>query len=247
MIKQRQSVSWIDWTKQLLGGTTIVLLSVLTGKVWAIEYRLPTAPVKVRPEAGSNGVSYGCPATIKPPVLLMPQGHVGETIQPHPVFFAFLPGQATVQFLVIEPGVSNTVYAENIQTQKDGVVRLTVPSSAPALKPGKTYWWYVSVLCDPKYGRDRSYLQGWVRRVNHTPQLMKELEQATVADRPAIYARNGLWFDALRAIADEQRRQPQSHLWKKAWADFLKAGGLEPLNLATEAAAGSQSSKRGER
>lgn len=196
----------------------------LLENIQPIQYRPPTTTVQRR-EPGSNGLSFGCPSEMPPPVLLMPAGHTGQAIAPHPTFFAFVPAAASVQFVVIEPGSSNTVYGTDFATKTAGIVRLPVPETAPPLKVGKEYWWYVSVLCDPKYARDRSYLQGWVKRVAPNPALEKQLAQAKVGDRPALYAAAGLWYDTLRSLADLRRDYPQEPKLTPIWTDFLKGVG----------------------
>lgn len=190
-----------------------------------LQYRPPAATVQPR-EPGSNGLSFGCPPTMSPPVLLMPKGHTGQTIAAHPTFFAFVPAAATVQFLVIEPGSSKTVYSTNFTSKTAGIVRLLVPETAPPLTVDQEYWWYVSVLCDPKYARDRSYLQGWVKRVTPVPTLLKQLEQATVGDRPAVYGMAGIWYDMLTTLADLRRSYPHDRRLLPIWTDLLKSVGL---------------------
>ncbi len=204
-----------------------VMLSAIASRAAEVEYLPPVSALKLVREPGSNGVSFGCPESTKPPVLLIPEGHVGQTIAPHPTFYAFVPAATSIQFTVVEPGASDSVYLTNFETKRDSIVRLPLPPSSPGLKVGKTYWWYISVLCNPKYGHDRSYLQGWVQRVEPTPQLMQQLKLAMEDDRPALYATAGLWYDALASLTEQHQQHPHNQQWQTIWKNWLRPFGLD--------------------
>lgn len=189
-----------------------------------IHYQ-PPATRSPATEPRSTAAPIGCPPGTPRPVLLMPQGHTAQTIAAHPTFYAFVPA-ASIQFVVTAPGASDSVYGMNFKTTQPGIVRLSIPESAPALETGKVYWWYVSAICDPKYGHDCEYVQGWVERVSPTPKLLKDLTQAQAGDRPAIYAATGLWYDTLMALDNLMRRHPNNPTLKTAWSDLLKSVGL---------------------
>mgnify|MGYP002777232493 FL=1 len=213
---------------------TISLLLVATPGIaatpGAIEYRPPkTRSPQLEGRSPTQGISPGCPQTLAPPVLLMPAGPISQTTASHPTLFAFLPAATSVQFVVTGKGDSSSLYVENFANPVAGVVRLPIPKTAPALVVGKEYWWYVSVLCDARYGRDRSYLQGWLQRVTPDPRLGQQLDRAPVADRPALYAAAGLWYDALSSLDELRQKFPQEPRFSILWTTLLQSVGLDQV------------------
>ena len=57
--------------------------------------------------------------------------------------------------------------------------------------------------------------------------IKEQLEKATPRDRVALYAVNGLWFDALTVAAQLRRRNPNN----PSWAELLQVIGLNELAI----------------
>lgn len=58
--------------------------------------------------------------------------------------------------------------------------------------------------------------------------LKSQLAKAALRDRVALYAANGIWFEALNTAGELRRRNPND----TSWAALLQAVGLN--NLANE-------------
>jgi len=113
-------------------------------------------------------------------------------------------------------------------------VNMTLPKSdgifsvqfAKPLKQNTSYRWYFSVECDVDRPARNPRVQGWVRVKEPTTEVNKQLKQtASPAEAAAIYARAGLWNDALTILAKQYNSNTSA---KTIWSELLKA---EKLNL----------------
>jgi len=146
----------------------------------------------------------------------------GETISSRPTFWFYVPYlmKASGKF-VLQDDTDHTIYEGPVKlTRTPGVVSYSLPSAARPLDVGKRYHWYFNVFCDP--AQPAVYVEGWVKRDSLKPALRNELARATVVRRSIIYAKSGLWYDALSAAAEVQRRGIKD----TQWAALLKDVGL---------------------
>jgi len=146
----------------------------------------------------------------------------GETISSRPTFWFYVPylAKASGKF-VLQDDTDHTIYEGPIKlTRTPGVVSYSLPSAARPLEVGKRYHWYFNVFCEP--AQPAVYVEGWVKRDSLKPALRSELARATVGKRSIIYAKNGLWYDALSAAAELQRRE----LKDAQWTALLRDVGL---------------------
>jgi hypothetical protein len=119
-----------------------------------------------------------------------------------------------------------------------GIASLELPQNAniPPLEVGKDYQWYVEIVCVPrKVGQsasedlDRTMLvYGTVQRVALNPALADQLAKATPRDRVQLFAKNGLWFDALSALAD-LRCDAKNTAAISAWTSLLRSVKLDAV------------------
>jgi hypothetical protein len=165
----------------------------------------------------------------------------GRTLSSYPTLFWRVPSnQAEAIELILFDESDNEIYRAVLQiTGEAGIISLSFPAHAgmPPLEIDKLYRWSFSLICD---SADRSadlYTEGWIQRVEPDPDLAAEIEAAADRDRPSIYAAGGLWHDALTAIAEQRRANPESEAAVARWRNLLESVGLgavadEPLNHA---------------
>jgi hypothetical protein len=104
-----------------------------------------------------------------------------------------------------------------------GVVSLSLPQTVAPLEIGKQYRWFLKVYC--KAQEPPAFVEGWVQRISLNPILKSQLEKATPRDRVALYAANGIWFEALSIAGELRRRDPNA----PSWVVLLQAVGLTGL------------------
>jgi hypothetical protein len=55
---------------------------------------------------------------------------------------------------------------------------------------------------------------------------MEQFEAATPIDRIALYAANGLWYDAIATLATLRRESPDNVIATNQWTALLESVGL---------------------
>jgi len=202
-------------------------------------------PDRGLPANREAAASRGCAKEYspKPDVLVPRDSNLGLTISPRPTFFGFTPNlRADAEPPAVEFSLWSTIesanglvnneqlYAKNLDyTPGQGVQTFTLPEDSPALEEGKTYHWYMSLRCDLGDRSADVNMEGWVKRIAKDAGLSRELMEANPLDHPAIYAKAGLWYDALESLVAMRKVQPGDSVLDSQWLELLKSGGLEKL------------------
>jgi Domain of Unknown Function (DUF928) len=172
-------------------------------------------------------------AANKPPLTaLVPSTVAGLTVA-NPTFWFYVPYTLTPNYsveFVLKDDQENTVYKNKFlgKGTPGGVVNLRLPSTV-SLEAGKDYDWYFLVYCDAQNQDRFVYVNGSVRRVER-PDLQRQLTSAFPQDRMARYQAEGIWYEALTAMAEGMSRSPQdAKILRQDWAKLLQSVGLEQL------------------
>jgi hypothetical protein len=153
---------------------------------------------------------------------------LGTTIAAAPTFWFYIPDQPPFPAkFVLRDKDGKLVYQTNVMmSQTPGVVSLSFPKTAAPLEIGKQYRWFLKIYC--KAQEPPAFVEGWIQRISLNPILKSQLDRATPRDRVALYAANGIWFEALSTAGELRHRDPKDN----SWTALLQAVGLS--NLATE-------------
>lgn len=133
----------------------------------------------------------------------------GLTASEHPTFWFDVPERLTAQVpveFVLQDTAGNYVYKQKLTVPETsaGIVKLSVPSTAPALEVGKRYNWTFSIYCDPESPSAAVSVKGSVQRVALDSALESQLKDAkTPLERAALYANKGIWHDALTTLGEQ--------------------------------------------
>jgi LysM repeat protein len=191
-----------------------------------------------------------CAAPGQKLVALLPDTNLGQTVADQPTFFWSMPElkpewqnrKLHSRFRLTRVDAQDTdidppVYETEFDSGPIGIHSLTIPKEIPV---GQNLRWTLVVVCDPDDPDGNEYVKGWIRRVEPTPQLAAELEQANLVDYPAIYAKAGLWFDSLRYLSAIRRKVGDESIGDD-WAALLQQVNLgdlasKPLNCQQESA-----------
>jgi hypothetical protein len=102
-----------------------------------------------------------------------------------------------------------------------GVISFAAPTSLTVNQP---YQWSLKVYCN----QDEQFVQaqGTIRRVNLSSTAQQQLKTAkNPVEKAVIYAKNGIWFDALNTLANQvQTTQDRNAI--VAWRDLLNQVNL---------------------
>lgn len=150
---------------------------------------------------GSRGCTQSQPVALS---LLIPSDHTAQTVSGHPTFFWYVSAKPAVpvEIALVEPGVAKPIFVQQMQLPKAGVNSFAMPKKLPELGLGKEYRWSVTLICNTNRRSNDTFAQGWIKRVPETPELKQQLSAANIpADRASVYARAGLWYNALNTLS----------------------------------------------
>jgi hypothetical protein len=124
-----------------------------------------------------------------------------------------------------------SIYTDTIPLpKKPGVVSWDLPANSPELKVGKRYRWYLTINCDPERKSLPMYVEGVIYRVEVNPIVVNKLKTATtLQEKFAIYAENGIWYEAIATLAELRRRNPQDQSLRDSWRSLLTDVKLEDV------------------
>ena len=191
-----------------------------------------------------GGASRGsCPDTALPVTALVPLATntaaypeqdvgaaVGLTTQIYPTLWFYIPfalsAERTVEFSLLD-AEGNYLYKTTISSSSSaGILGIELPHTIPPLTAETTYSWIVQVNCDTA---NPISIWGNLRRIALEPALARQLEQASLRERAALYAEHGIWYEALTTLAQGARIQPSDPEILADWQDLLRSAGLADL------------------
>ncbi len=205
-----------------------------------IKFSRPAIPPGTAPGGRRTGGGRrdNCPAVNPKLTALVPVTEVTSTIQhvwglttvERPKFWFYLPYTKTDSYpteFVLQDQDSNLVYTKNIALpEQPGIISVAIPSNIQALAVDQQYRWFLKVYCDNTKQSPPIYVEGVVRRVHLSPIVTQELSAARSEQQVAIYAENGIWFEALATLAELQKNNPQDMAVQAAWKNLLTDVGL---------------------
>ncbi|MEO0541809.1 MAG: DUF928 domain-containing protein [Cyanobacteria bacterium P01_A01_bin.105] len=128
--------------------------------------------------------------------------------------------------------------------QQPGVIYVALPETAPPLTVDHTYNWSLSVSCeDPDLDSDPLSVTGTLQRVAPSPQLEQALAAANTAPNTApdtartlaaVYARSGIWYDALATLGQLYQAEPENIAVANDWASLLSVLDIDLSDLGIQ-------------
>ncbi|MFN6481587.1 MULTISPECIES: DUF928 domain-containing protein [unclassified Nostoc] len=201
----------------------------------------PGGRVRGGAKRGAVGTLAACPPTKPDLTALVPSTEEansvinvwGQTTVERPSWFFYVPyskdSSYTVEF-VLQDQDANEIYQKAIALpNKPGIVRVSLPTNAPALEVNKQYRWFFSINCDKEKNSPPTYVEGVIQRVELNPATIKELQTTEPRKRYAIYAQKGIWYEALTALAELRQKNPQDAALKAEWQNLLGSIRLDDV------------------
>lgn len=153
---------------------------------------------------------------------------LGLTSVANPTFLFYVPYDSELPIdFILQNGSGKTLYKSSYTAdgKRSRFIRLSVPTTLP-LKVGQYYKWYLIVDC----GNTASLgVDGWVQRITLAPKLKQQLQQATPQQRVALYAANGIWYDAVSTVAALRLKNPNDLTLLADWTSLLETVGLKAI------------------
>ncbi|MEH2193359.1 MAG: DUF928 domain-containing protein [Nostoc sp.] len=157
----------------------------------------------------------------------------GQTTLEHPSWFFYVPytkdSRYAVEF-VLQDQDSNEIYKKAIALpDKPGVIRVSLPTTAPGLPLNKQYRWFLTISSDREKNSPPTFVEGVIQRVELNPAVVKELQTTELLKRYAIYAQNGIWYEALTILAQLRQKSPKDTELQAEWQNLLASIDLDDI------------------
>jgi len=151
----------------------------------------------------------------------------GLTTVASPTFWFYVPYALTSKLpiiFVLQDEQGKNIYKTSLTTSRTqpSITKISLPSEV-TLDVGKMYRWYFVVDCHPDAPPQ---VNGWVQRTTLSPTLSRQLQTATPQQRAALYASNGIWYDALTTLAQLRNLDPKNAQLLSNWVSLLNSAGL---------------------
>lgn len=154
----------------------------------------------------------------------------GLTTMERPTIWIYVPYTKSsgypAEFVVLNEE-SNPVYQTAISLPDvPGVMGVSVGAMASPLAIGKRYRWFFNISCNPQTSNSPIYVEGVVHRITPNRAIAQQLQIGEPKQQIAIYANNGIWYDALTTLAHLRQQNPQDAQLQTEWKDLLEAINL---------------------
>ncbi len=161
-------------------------------------------------------------------VKLLPKSNIGLTTKQRPSIMVYVPvNTAREAFFSIQDENFNHHYQNLVQLpEKKGVVEFKIPASAPALEAGIKYQYSLVLPCGEYLEPDDPYISGWIKRVESKGNLPNQKASVELASK---LAEDGVWFDALSALAELRKSEPSNQSVVNSWQQLLNSVGLNEI------------------
>jgi len=194
------------------------------------------------------------PVVYKPPLRGAPGGRIGGgtrgvagetlalsvlapddralTVSEQPTLYWFISNRTSlpVEVVLMDPdGIRPMLELNLAPPTQAGLHPIRLAEHGIRIQPGIAYRWYVAVVPDAGR-RSRDILAGGtVERIVPPADLSSTLSAAGGAERVAVYAGAGLWYDALTAVTTLVEQSPGDSVPRQQRAALLKQVGLPDL------------------
>ncbi|BAY80073.1 hypothetical protein NIES25_65610 (plasmid) [Nostoc linckia NIES-25] len=176
----------------------------------------------------SSAVAAEGPAAL---IALLPQSFYGTTVSERPTILVYLPASnAEEAVFSLKDETGNTQYQMTIPVAlKAGVIAVKLPADAPALAVGKNYQWFLALKVDGTLSPSTPYVDGWIQRIQPTPELATAIHQEDAFKRAATFGKNGVWYDCVATMAALHTGQPKNVTIIKQWEELLSSVSLKDI------------------
>ncbi len=196
-----------------------------------ISFNLPQPPSTGIPNGrhSGGGSRNGCQNYQNLTALVPVNNKVvwGKSTATHPELLFYLPQGSTLEF-VLQDEADNYIYqtSQDIPPENKGVVRIPIPKTATPLKNNQVYKWTLFLSCDNN-STALVYVQGSIKKATLDPNIQTQLQTARDLEKAVIYAREGIWYDAIALLARLRSENPYDDKINNMWNELL-----EQINLA---------------
>lgn len=193
-----------------------------------LTYKAPKSPNNIPRQdvdAGTRGWSVTMPS-----LYVLAPDHTGLTTRGQPSLYWYQSGptETRIELTIIEPNKPKWILRVRAEkTDQGGIHRVRLERYNVTLAPGVVYKWTVALVPD---GANRSrdlIASDTIQRIEPDGKIATALSSADGLEKAAIYAREGIWYDALEAVSNEIDAQPKDQELRRLRASLLRQVGLK--------------------
>jgi hypothetical protein len=198
---------------------------------------LPALPSYVEPLGVAAGLGLGRTSAVMrsageplPRVTALVPDHEGRTVHEAPAVYWYLSGRTNrpINVTVVDPERERTVLDVTLEGPHEKAMDgLSLARHGVRLRVGRVYRWFVSVLAGDEPGPGDAVAGGSILRSPASGELAAALRSAGPSRAPHVYAKYGLWYDALGSISERIEAAPGDASLRKQRAALLEQVGLD--------------------
>lgn len=159
-------------------------------------------------------------------VTLLPTKKFGLTYSSNPRLYAYIPKTSAIAVVFTLENEGQGIEQKRIElTNSPSIISVKFDTQ---LKIGKDYKWLVSVVCATPDPED-NFSEGIIQRIKPSPAMLGKLAKAKESDRVDLYAKSGIWYEALDSLVKLRSARPNDPELKAIWLNLFKSSGLESL------------------
>ena len=158
--------------------------------------------------------------------------HTGLTGQEQPVLYWYLSKVTShpIYFTVVDTDSTKTVLDVKLPApSRPGIQAIRVSDHGMRLSPGVQYQWFVALMLDGEHRSKDIIAGGMIERTSLPQDLSSKLAGVGRAQRTAMYAEAGFWYDAVESISEEISAVPNDAALRKQRASLLEQVGLPDI------------------
>jgi hypothetical protein len=185
-----------------------------------------------------NGGSRGDQGDL-PMIEVLTPNEVALTVQARPTLYWYQSkgSDSPCEVTLIEPKKPKPLLLLTTKSPSTaGVHAFQLSKFNVDLKPGVIYSWSVAIVINPRSRSEDVVANGVIKRIEAPADLTAKLAQTTERNRPALYARNGLFYDALQSLSDQIDKSPQDEALRKQRSKLLTQVGVKNIEFASATA-----------
>ena len=162
---------------------------------------------------------------------ILPAPSQSLTSASHPTFLAHVPStSADKVYLRIKNHNEEYDYATVLPiTGQGGIIRLTLPSEAPALEKGQNYQWFLALMCQGVLKPDSPTVEGSLTRVSTKITSSEQIKAMSQLEQAQMYAEAGIWYETISILAQLRKEKSEDSNLFSIWEKVLSSVGLESL------------------
>jgi hypothetical protein len=188
-------------------------------------------PMRGAPATRIGGGSRSAGLALRLNVLA--PGETGYTTQGNPTIYWFvsqavdLPVELTITSNESLQAAAKPLLEVTLQPPiAKGVHALRLADHGVVLKPDVEYQWFVAVVRNPAQRSNDVVAGGTIKRVSESDALQAQLRQSAQAQRAAVYAEAGIWYDAIDQLSQQISAERGNRALREQRAALLEQVGL---------------------